>query len=138
MADGRTVLGDRFISATCAYQVAAGFPREKVIELGHMAIGDTWPDLTIVLDVPAEVGLKRAGRAPTKRAGNGPGGQMDMFGDAQADAMEMRPVAFHARVREIFLELPDYYPRPVEIIDATQSEAEVGAAVDEVLRRAFP
>ncbi|MFH1746124.1 MAG: dTMP kinase [Planctomycetota bacterium] len=43
---GHTVLCDRFISATCAYQVAAGFPQQHVIELGHLAVGQTWPDLT--------------------------------------------------------------------------------------------
>ncbi len=139
LAAGHTVLGDRFISATCAYQVAAGFPREKVIDLGHMAVGDTWPDLTIILDVPAEIGLERAGRAPKKARGrSGPAGQMDMFGDAQADAMELRPLEFHARVREIFLQLPQFYPRPVEVIDATRDEATVTADVTEVLHRAFP
>lgn len=141
LAAQRTVLGDRFISATCAYQVAAGFPREKVIELGRLAVGETWPDLTIILDVPADVGLERAGRVPQKskaRSSGGPAGQMDMFGDAQADAMELRPLEFHARVREIFLQLPDFYPRPVEVIDATRDEATVTAAVEEVLCRAFP
>ena len=61
---GRTVIGDRFISATCAYQVAAGFPREDVIALGRQAVGDTWPDLTIILDVPPELGFDRTGRTP--------------------------------------------------------------------------
>ena len=64
VAAGKTVVGDRFISATCAYQVAAGFPREEVIALGRLAVGETWPDLTIVLDVPPEVGFERTKRSP--------------------------------------------------------------------------
>ncbi|RMF86046.1 MAG: dTMP kinase, partial [Planctomycetota bacterium] len=109
LAQGHTVIGDRFISATCAYQTAAGFPRDQVIALGRIAVQDTWPDMTIVLDVPPEVGFARTGRTPRTMARPTNGGQMDMFGDTQADAMERRPLEFHRRVREAFLRLPDVY-----------------------------
>lgn len=138
IAEGRTVIGDRFISATCAYQVAAGFPRERVIELGRHAVGETWPDLTLILDVPPEVGCERTGRKPTRTAKRGgKAGQLDMFGDAQQDAMESRPLEFHRRVREIFLELPQFYPREVKIIDATTDPDTIAAAMEEALRDAF-
>lgn len=137
LAERKTVIGDRFISATCAYQVAAGFPREHVIELGRLAVGDTWPDLTIVLDIPPEVGFKRTGRSPRRSAVRSKGGQLDMFGDAQHDAMEARPIEFHRRVREIFLELPQFYPRPVEIVDATGDPDTIARQIEEILQRAF-
>ena len=137
LAAGKTVIGDRFISATCAYQVAAGFPREQVIALGRLAVGDTWPDLTIVLDVPPEVGLRRTGRPMKRTATRGKGGQLDMFGDAQQDAMEARPLEFHRRVREIFLELPSFYPKPVEIVDATGDPDTITVRIQGVLERAF-
>ncbi len=140
---GRTVLGDRFISSTCAYQVAAGFPLEKVLELGHIAVGDTWPDLTIVLDVPPEVGFRRTGRTPQRARSRSAshtkhhGDQLDMFGDTHLDAMEARSMKFHRQVRELFRRLPEVYPRPVVVIDATGSAEQVFEQVREAIERAF-
>jgi len=137
---GRTVLGDRFISATCAYQVAAGFPRDDVIALGHYAIGDNWPDLTFILDVPPEVGFERTGRTPQKAArrkrSNG-SKQLDMFGDTAVDAMEARPLDYHRRVRRLFCELPEAYPAPVRVIDATRDADAVFSDIEKALRDAF-
>jgi len=140
LAAGNTVLGDRFISATCAYQVAAGFPREDVIRLGELAVGDTWPHLTIVLDIPPEIGFERTGRTPqlaAKRGRRANNDQLPMFDDAHLDAMEQRPLEFHRRVRAIFRELPGFYPTPVEVIDATREPDAVFGDVLEALRRAF-
>ena len=137
---GKTVIGDRFISATCAYQVAAGFPREEVIALGRLAVGETWPDLTIVLDVPPEVGFKRTGRKPSqrnRRKKSAQSDQLNMFADARVDAMERRPLEFHRRVRQNFHDLPNVYPAPVELIDATREASAVFADVQEALERAF-
>ncbi|MFQ5806276.1 MAG: dTMP kinase [Phycisphaerae bacterium] len=138
---GKTVVGDRFISATCAYQVAAGFPRDEVIALGRLAVGDTWPDLTVVLDVPPEVGFKRTGRSPQltgKRNRHSRSDQLNMFADAHFDAMERRSFEFHRRVRENFRNLPNTYPAPVVVIDATRDADAVFAAIQEALERAFP
>lgn len=137
LAAGRTVIGDRFISATCAYQVAAGFPRDEVIVLGRLAVGETWPDLTLVLDVPPEIGFERTGRKPHHVAKRN-GGQFSMFDGATADAMERRPLEFHRQVREIFRTLPTFYPRPVVVLDATKPADAVFAQVQEAVTRAFP
>lgn len=137
---GKTVVGDRFISATCAYQVAAGFPREEVLALGRLAVGETWPDLTIVLDVPPEVGFERTGRSPQKARRPGKSvnsDQLNMFADAHIDAMERRPLDFHRRVRQKFRDLPSFYPAPVEVLDGTPQPEAVFAAIQEVLERAF-
>jgi dTMP kinase len=139
-AEGKTVLGDRFISATCAYQVAAGFPREEIIQLGGLAVGDTWPNMTIVLDVPPEVGFERTGRTPqraAKRARGDNADQLPMFDDAHLDAMERRSLEFHRRVRALFRELPSFYPAPVEVLDATRDPGAVFEGLLEALRRAF-
>jgi dTMP kinase len=141
VAAGKTVVGDRFISATCAYQVAAGFPRDDVIALGRLAVGPTWPDLTIVLDVPPEVGFERTGRSPQqtgRRSRSANSDQLNMFADAQVDAMERRPLEFHRRVRENFRDLPSCYPAPVEVIDGSAGPDAVFAAIQEALERAFP
>lgn len=120
---GKTVICDRFISATCAYQGAAGYDVRKIIELGRFAVGETWPQLTLILDVPAAEGLERAGR------------RQGQAGGARHDAMESRPIEFHRRVRDIFVRLPGDYPGRVEIIDGAGMPDEVHARVMEVLRR---
>ena len=140
LAAGKTVGGDRFISATCAYQVAAGFPREQVIELGRLAVGNTWPDLTLILDVPPEVGFARTGRdtkSAQKAKKHAHGDQLHMFADAHVDAMERRSLDFHRSVRRNFLALPEFYPAPVIIVDGTQPPDAVSEAIQEALRRAF-
>lgn len=121
LAANKTVLCDRFISSTCAYQVAAGYDLKRVLDLGRYAVGDTWPDLTVILDVPAELGFERTGRQP-KHAGKNRkrhAGQAMLLDDVQHDAMEARPIEFHRRVREAFLRLAESYPKPVVVIDAS-------------------
>src|SRR5690606_9360993 len=113
--------------------------------LGHIAVGTTWPDLTIILDVPPEIGLARTGRAPeganaarrAARARRAHAGQRDMFGDTHADAIEARPLEFHRRVREIFLELPSFYPRPVHVIDATADAETIARRIEALLEESF-
>lgn len=134
---GETVLCDRFISATCAYQGAAGVPADEIIALGRLAVGETWPHLTIILDVPPEVGFARTGRKPHHVGQRGPVGQTNMFEGAIADAMERRPLEFHRRVRQLFRELPGLYPRPVVVVDAGRDVEAVWADVQEAVRRAF-
>ena len=117
---GHVVLCDRFISATCAYQGAAGYDVSRIIELGQYAVSNTWPSLTLILDVPSEEGMQRVG----KRCNN-------------VDAMESRPIDYHRNVREQFLQLrsPSAYPGCVEVIDATGSREQVFNALLEVLER---
>ncbi|MCK6457388.1 MAG: dTMP kinase [Phycisphaerae bacterium] len=116
---GATVLCDRFISSTCAYQGAAGYDPKRVVELGAYAVGSTWPALSIVLDVPPEVGFDRTGRKPpSQRREKDVSGQRMMFHDVHTDAMESRPLDFHERVRENFRALEKVYPRPVVHVDA--------------------
>lgn len=136
IAEGAVVLCDRFISSTYAYQGAAGYSHDRLIELANQAVGDTWPDLTVVLDVPVEVGFERTGRKPhhvgvqrTAKAQD----QGRLFRDAAVDAMEARPLDFHRRVREIFLSLPDFYPRPVHILDGQGDPKDVHQRVVELI-----
>ncbi len=132
---GKTVLCDRFISATCAYQGAAGCEIERIIELGRHAVGQTWPDLTIILDLPVKEGFRRTGRKPASRRRTKHGDQNALFQDAATDAMEARPVSFHERVRKLFLQLPELYPRPVNIVDASGLPETVHTRVMETLER---
>ncbi|GMU22486.1 MAG: hypothetical protein AMXMBFR13_25720 [Phycisphaerae bacterium] len=136
---GKVVLCDRFISATCAYQGAAGYDLGRIIELGRFAVGGTWPDLTLILDVPTEQGFDRTGRRPHhagRNRKNHDAAQGFLLGNVQVDAMEARPIAFHRKVRQLFLNLPPEYPGKIEIVDASGSPEQVRDAVWEVIRRA--
>lgn len=140
---GEAVVCDRFVSATCAYQVATGFHVKHVLELARIAVDPTWPDLTIVLDVPPELGFQRTNRSPAASGKRGGatrglmGDQLAMFADAHLDAMEQRPLDFHRRVRELFLELGSVYPRPVRTVDATATPDAVEAAVWQAVSDVF-
>ncbi len=134
---GKVVLCDRFISATCAYQGAAGYDIARIIQLGSFAVGQTWPDLTFIIDVPVEEGFRRTGRkahhAGQRRKSDGRQGLL--LDDIQPDAMEARPIDYHRKVRELFLHLPAEYPGRVEVIDGTRSPEEVNTSIMELLTR---
>lgn len=135
---GDCVVCSRFISATCAYQGAAGSNIDDVLTIGRAAVGDTWPDLTLVLDVPIEEGFRRTGRSAQKHVGRAgrEAGQAKLFDGVQPDAMESRSNDFHRRVRENMLALPTYYPKPVVVVDANAPIDDVHARVLEAVASA--
>jgi len=137
LARGDTVLCDRFVTSTCAYQGAAGYDPRRVIDLAKFAIHDCWPDLTIILDIDPEEGFKRIGRKPSHAGKNRKGGEAAplLIQGATTDAMEARPLEFHRRVRQIFLEVHQYYPRPVVTIDASGDVETVHQRILECLNR---
>lgn len=86
LAAGKCVLCDRWVSSTYAYQAVAGrIGPEVVLQLAQAALERTWPDLTIIIDIPSAVGLGRVGDRP--------------------DRMEGKGDLFHRKVREAFMEL---------------------------------
>jgi dTMP kinase len=98
LAAGKCVLMDRWLSSTCAYQGwAGGFGIEKVIKIGKDSLERIWPDLTVVLDLDTETAASRM--------------QRDL------DRMEQKGDAYHTKVREGFLKLPDIEPS-VKVVDA--------------------
>jgi dTMP kinase len=137
MEEGKMVVCDRFVTATCAYQGAAGYEPKRVIELARFAIGDRWPDVTLILDIEVETGFDRiarrahhAGKPPQRGAGKG------LLSEGnRPDAMEARPLEFHRRVRQIFQELHEYYPTPVLSVDAHADADTVHSRVVEELLR---
>jgi dTMP kinase len=139
LRDGRTVLCDRFVTSTCAYQGAAGFDPKRVVELARDSIEDCWPHVTFVLDVDVEEGLSRVGRKPQHAGRNRrrTAPQPNLFEGGQPDAMEARPLDFHRRVREIFLDVQRHYPRPVLTIDGRGTVEEVHERLAAELRRVF-
>jgi dTMP kinase len=126
LAEGETVLCDRFISATCAYQGSNGYPIDKIIQLGRLAVGDTWPHLTIILDLPVEEGLQRAGRKRYQKTKVSPidAGQGYLFQNVVVDRFDSRPLDYHRKVRTEFLRLANYYPGVMKIVNASQRDIE--------------
>ena len=113
LARGAMVLCDRFADSTRAYQGAGGGAPESLIgALEAAVLGALKPDLTLILDLPADMGLARA---------SGRGG-----GEAR---FEGKPLDFHARLRAAFLAIAEAEPGRCVVIDASRDEATVAAAV---------
>ena len=129
---GKSVLCDRFISSTCAYQGSSGYPVEKIIELGKFAVGDVWPDLTVVIDIPVEEGLRRTGRKRYQKTkiNHEDADQGYLFANVVVDRFDSRPMEYHRRVRKEFLRLTEYYPGIVKIVNG--SEADINAVHEKI------
>ncbi|HLZ84029.1 MAG TPA: dTMP kinase [Caulobacteraceae bacterium] len=113
LARGAMVLCDRFADSTRAYQGAGGGASEALItSLESAVLGGLKPDLTLILDLPADMGLVRA---------SGRGGAETRF--------ETKPLDFHARLRAAFLAIAEAEPERCVLIDASRDEATVAAAV---------
>ena len=132
---GMIILCDRFISATIAYQGAAGIDPETIIRLGEIAIGDTWPDLTIILDVPVEVSRQRIGLPPVRwrKSSELSAPPPPLFGDR----METKDLPYHQDVLRIFEELEKYYPRPVVRINGERKQQVVFEDILDILEKMF-
>lgn len=120
IAAGTIVLSDRFADSTSAYQGdGRGIDPESIAALHRIAAQGIDPALTIVLDVPAAEGLRRA-----------------THGGAR-DRIEREALAFHERVREGFLRIAEREPARVRVVDGLQSieavAAEVRALVDAMM-----
>ena len=106
LADGAFVICDRFSDSTRVYQGYVGaVPRELVSALERVAVRETRPDLTLILDVPAKLGLARASQ------------RRELSGEAR-DRFEEEGLAFHGRVREAFLGIAAAEPHRCAVIDA--------------------
>jgi len=115
LAAGEWVLSDRFTDSTRVYQGSA-VDRGLIEALERLAAGATRPDLTIVLDVPAEIGLARIA-ARSAVSGDGP------------DRFEGDALAVHEARRQAFLAIAAAEPGRCIVVDATRPEDEVADAV---------
>ena len=135
LARGRVVVCERYVDASLAYQgVARDLGVDVVRAVNDAATGGLRPDLTLLLDLDPETGLRRA-RASTARAR--PEGAR-AGGWEGGDRLERETLAFHARVREGFLALARIEPQRIRVLDARRPVAdvqrEIAAAVDGLLR----
>jgi dTMP kinase len=114
---GRWVLCDRFTDATYAYQGGGrGLDSGKIAALEQLVQGDFRPDLTLLLDVPVEVGLERAGNR------------------SAPDRFEQEKVGFFERVRQAYLDLARRHDGRYRVIDASQSLEQVQQQLLDVMQ----
>ncbi len=114
---GRWVLSDRFADSTMAYQgYAQTLGRETVETLYRLVVGDFAPDLTIIIDVPPRVGLKR----------------VDERKIDETRYERMKP-DFHARLREAYQDIARRDPARCVLIDGTKTIDAVSQAILEAV-----
>lgn len=118
--EGRTIICDRFIDSSLAYQGhARGLGIEEVLAINKFAIDDIFPDLTIYLDVEPEIGLRR----------------INENADREVNRLDLESLSFHQKVREGYLELERRFSVRIVKIDANQNRDDVFEDVKQVFAR---
>jgi dTMP kinase len=114
--DGIWVICDRFSDSTMAYQgYGQGLGRDRILLLHDIVAPGIQPDLTVILDLPVEIGLKRA----AARGGS--------------DRYERMGQQFHHRLREGFLDIAQRDPSRCLVVDAKASVEEVQASIRHIV-----
>jgi len=117
---GTWVLCDRFFDSTQAYQGSLGsVPMDLIKAMQRVTIGNLKPDLTIILDVPVEIGLKRAA---------------ERRGDGAPDRFEAEDLQFHEELRRAYRQIAADDPQRCVLIDANADPDAVAARVWTALR----
>jgi dTMP kinase len=120
LKQGIWVLCDRFSDSTRVYQGRLGKVAPAVMNaMERVTIGDLKPDLTIILDIPVEVGMQRAA---ARRGANSP------------DRFEAEDVKFHQELRDAYRQIAVSEPQRCVLIDANADADTVGATVWAALR----
>ncbi len=119
LAAGKLVLSDRFVSSTLAYQLGGdGLTAADIRAVADVAVRGRWPDLTVLLNMPADASMRRV----KPKA-------LTMFEDApdvvDKDRIERRPIAYHEQVRRNYLAQAEADPRRYRVIDADRPKDQV-------------
>jgi dTMP kinase len=122
LARGAWVISDRFADSSRAYQgTGGGVSPDFLTAMETHVLEDTRPDLTLVLDLPAERGLERAG----------------LRGGAEA-RFEAKGLVFHQRLRETFLAIAEAEPDRCAVIDALATPDAVSEAIWAAVQARLP
>lgn len=120
LATGKWVLADRTSDSSVVYQgMVRGFGVEIIKELNDLSTKNTYPDLTILLDVPVETGLSRRNGA----------GEVNRF--------DMESREFHEKVRKGYLQLAKQETKRFVIIDARKTIEEIAAEIWDKVKTRF-
>jgi dTMP kinase len=111
---GQTVICDRFVSSTLAYQLGGdGLTADEIRKTASIAIRDRWPDLTIMLDLPVERAMSRINR--------------------QKDRIEQRSREYHEQVRKNYLSQAAADPKHYRVIAADRPKDVIAADIWKVI-----
>jgi len=118
LTTGNIVLCDRFTDATLAYQGhGRGLDQGLILQLNRLATGNCQPGLTLLFDLPVEIGIGRARQ------------REDDSQDSSEGRFEREKLDFHQRIRDGYLSLAAAAPERFKIIDASRPEADVSQQV---------
>ena len=147
---GQCVVSDRFASSTLAYQGGGGgMSVESILDVAKVAVGGTWPDLTVIFDLDTAVAMERINPLYSAKAANGgavggPGRrrgdekQSALFSDADVkDRIEQRARDYFERVRENYLWQLKQWPERYRKVDASKAITSVEKQVMKVLMEFF-
>ena len=119
--EGKIVICDRYIDSSLAYQGGArGLGIDNIVDINMFATDNTWPDLTLLFDIPPEIGLER----------------ISLNKNREVNRLDLETLEFHKKVRQTFLDLAEKYSERFVIIDASKSREEVAQdALNAILKR---
>lgn len=124
LKEGKIVICDRFVDSSLVYQGhAREIGMEAVAEINQFATESLQPDVTLYLDVTAEVGLARIEKGRQNR---------------QYDRLDREKIEFHQKVREGYFLLLDKYKERMIKVDASQSEEKVLESCWEIIQQILP
>lgn len=116
LAANKIVIMDRSRDSSVVYQgIVRGFGRDKIEQLNNISTQETYPNLTILLDVPADIGLHRT------------------IAIGEVNRFEMEDVVFHQQVRDAYLQLAREDTKRWKVVDASQPIEAVEDAVWQVV-----
>jgi dTMP kinase len=117
---GEWVITDRFTDASFAYQGGArGIALDRIEALANWVQGDLWPTLTLLLDAPVDVAMRRVAERGKK------------------DRIELEKIDFFERVRQSYLSLAKKNPNRFVLIDASQNQEKVCYDIGQVMNQRF-
>lgn len=118
LANGKTVICDRFIDSTIVYQgIGKGLGTAYIKSLHHMLFGNFMPNLTIMLDIAPEVGIRRA-----------------LACSGEETRFEGLDIEFHRRIRAGFQAIAESEPERCVIINAAQEADAIHRQITETIR----
>ena len=125
LEQGIWVISDRFADSSIVYQGYAGdIDIDTVLNIHNVVLGEVWPDLTIVLDLPPELGLERSYKRDTAN-------------NSKDTRFEKRELHFHNLLREGFQYLHSKSPDRICVIDGTKNIKEVEMEVFSIIKKRF-
>lgn len=120
---GDIVLCDRFVDSSIAYQgYARGIGETGIFKINDFATDGVQPDLTLYIDVPAEVGLRRIQKG---------------MGTREFNRLDQEKQSFHDKVRAGYLNIARENPTRIVTIDGTQTPEEVVADCMQIIKARF-